>query len=55
MGYKDENIKHRKGVDLSKPKYKCPNCKAGISVKASFVSCSGCKKVIDGDDLISAK
>lgn len=49
MGYKDENIKHRLGVNTSKPKYKCPYCGCEIGVKASFVSCSTCKKVIDGD------
>lgn len=48
MGYKDENIKHRLGVNISKPKYICPYCKGGIGVKATFVSCSTCKKVIDG-------
>ncbi|AGO47467.1 hypothetical protein Phi13:2_gp063 [Cellulophaga phage phi13:2] len=55
MGYKDENIKHRMGFNTSKPKYKCPYCKGGIGVKASFVSCPTCKKVVDGDDLITSK
>lgn len=52
MGYKDENKKHRLGINFSSPKYKCPVCKEGIKIKATFITCSGCKSVIEGDELL---
>lgn len=52
MGYKDENKKHRLGINLSLPRYRCPNCKEGIETKATFVTCKKCKTVIDGGDLL---
>lgn len=51
MGYKDENIKHRLGISLPFSGYSCPNCGEKIKVKATFVTCSKCKSVIDGDEL----
>ena len=52
MGYKDENTKHRVGISMPSKGYKCPYCNENIPVKASFIICTKCKKVIDGNKLI---
>ena len=46
MGYKDENTKHRVGITIPKKGYTCPFCKGNIPVKASFVICNHCNKVV---------
>ena len=53
MGYKDENIKHRMGIE-GKPKYSCPHCKKGLSIsKVPFMLiCSMCKGIVKEDNII---
>ena len=54
LGKKDENSKHIQGIE-GKPKFECPNCGhgfKGIRKVPMLISCSKCKKVIDGDDVI---
>lgn len=51
MGYKDENIKHRQGIN-GKPKYSCPCGKSlNIPKPVSMVSCK-CGKTIEKDNII---
>ena len=53
MGYKDENLKHRMGIE-GKPKYQCPHCKKGLSInKPPFMLiCNGCKGIVKEDNII---
>ena len=53
MGYKDENLKHRMGIE-GKPKYQCPHCKKGLSInKPPFMLiCNGCKGIVKEDTII---
>ena len=54
LGGKDENSKHIQGIG-GKPKFECPNCGhgfKGLRKPPMLISCSKCKKVIDGDDII---
>lgn len=52
MGYKDENLKHRMGVE-GPPKYTCPNCNNGLSInKIPFMLiCGKCKKAVKGEEI----
>ena len=56
MGYKDENIKHRLGIN-NKPKYKCPHCNKPLSIKTIpfMMICSSCNKTFKGENVIIKK
>ena len=44
MGYKDENLNDRMGIE-GRPKYQCPHCKKALRIsKPPFMLiCNGCK------------
>lgn len=54
LGGKDENSKHIAGIS-GKSRFQCPNCGhgfKGLTKAPMLISCSKCKKVIDGNNLI---